>query len=405
MSTNAVTPQGVTIQTLPDIVNEILNGSGPYPGLLQIYGAALNYNPNSPDGNMVNIYAQGKIDVLELCVQINSQFDPDQAVGINLDARCAINGVTRQAGTFTQQPVTISFSAIATLPGLDLNPNGGAFTVQDVSGNLYGLLQTYTSAGAGAVSLSFQAVAIGSINSALNSITTIATPQLGVISANNPAAATSIGINEETDSALRIRRANSVELPSIGYFEGLVGALLDTVGVNFAKVIENNTTGTVNGTPAHSIWVIVSASSANEADADFKNEIAEVIYVKRNAGCGMRGTVIITIPTIDGGAFAAYWDWATQEPLYFECTATAITGTLDKPAMAAAILAQFGNFYGIGVSAAASQIVAFLNDNYPNASISSASVSNDGSTWVNLLAPTNVNYQLEIPDVSHITVS
>ena len=69
--------------------------------LKSIYGADINTDPSTPDGQVINIRAQAAVDNLDLLAQINAMFDPDQAIGVLLDQRCAINGVKRKGGTFT----------------------------------------------------------------------------------------------------------------------------------------------------------------------------------------------------------------------------------------------------------------------------------------------------------------
>ena len=128
MATNSISSSGLSIQTLADIISEILNGAPGYPGLKAIYGADINVDPNSPDGQMINLFAQGKIDVLEMLQSIYDSFDPDQAVGTVLDQRCAINGAVRTAGTYTETNVNVTASQAATLQGLDLYPSA-PFTV------------------------------------------------------------------------------------------------------------------------------------------------------------------------------------------------------------------------------------------------------------------------------------
>ena len=81
---NVIDSTGLTIQTYDEIVAEILNGTSDFPGFYAIYGADINVDPNSPDGQMVGIFAQGKLDVLEFLQQIFNSFDPDKAVGVAL---------------------------------------------------------------------------------------------------------------------------------------------------------------------------------------------------------------------------------------------------------------------------------------------------------------------------------
>lgn len=383
---NTLDATGLTIQTLPEVVDEIENGDGNLPGLNQTYGVDINLNPNSPDAQMVNIFAQGKIDVLELLQQIYDSFDPDQAIGVQLNARCGINGVIRQAGTYTQQIVTVTVNQALTLVGLDTAPNN-PFTVADSSGNQFNLVTGISLVSAGAYDLLFQAVKIGALATASNTITNIITVQLGVIGVNNANPAISIGRNEETDSALRIRRANSVSLPSKGYYEGLKGALLDVAGVTNAVVLENDTSTTdSNGIPGHSIWCIVLGGS----DTD----IAAAINVKRNAGCGMKGSVSEVVIEPDGTNFTIQFDRPTSENLWISFTVAAITGSVDPLYIRVQLLAQLS--YLIGQSADTTTIVSLIKAISPNATVSAEGISPDNVTYSTLLAPTGVNYLFSI---------
>ena len=379
---NAIDSSGLTIQTTPEIIAEILDGAPGYPGMRQIYGANINVDANSPDGQMVNIIAQAKTDVLELSQQIYNSFDPDKAVGTSLDARCAINGVIRNAGTKTIQNVVVTTDRALSLPGLDtsLTP----FTVADTSGNQYQLVSTYAFGAAASTSLVFQAALIGAVSSLPNTIISIVTVTLGVTAVNNPATYTTLGLNEETDYALRIRRQKSVALPSQGYLEGLLGALLNTTDVTEAKVYENDTNTTdANGIPGHSIWCIVKGGT-NLA-------VANAIYVKRNAGCGMKGTVTVSVPQVDGTYFPIKFDRPTSENLYISFDIVAVTGSVDANFIRSQILAQLS--YTIAQPAVASEITALVESIAPNGSVSAMGVSNDGSTYVSLLDTDAINNQ------------
>lgn len=292
---NAIDLNGITKQALPEIIDEIVNGSPSFPGLATIYPGA-NTEPNSPDGNLINIIAQAKADVLEFFFQIATSMDPDEAIGRVLDARCAINGVTRYAGSNTIQSVSVTASQALTLAGLDTAPTA-PFAVADAQGTLYQLISSHTFSAAGTASLAFRAARIGPITSMVNTITTITTPTLGITSVTNPAAPTSVGTDEETDAALRVRRTNSVELPTKGYLEGMRAGILNVPGVLAAFVKENDTdTTSANGMPPHSMWIIVEAPASSNA------AIAAAIYAKRNAGVAQTnaGTGATATVTLDG---------------------------------------------------------------------------------------------------------
>ena len=384
---NVIDSNGLQIQSLQDIINEILNGTADYPGMYQIYGANINVAPNSPDGQMINIVAQAKLDMLEFIAEVYASFDPAQAVGVSLDERCAINGVFREAGTYTVTPVSVTTTQAVTLPGLDLYPTA-PFTVADGAGNQFQLLVTTAIGAAGTTVCSFQAAVLGAVLTTLNTITNIATPTLGVSGVNNPSAATTVGITEETDYNLRIRRANSVALPSKGYLQGLYGGLIDVAGVTSVLVLENTTNSTDgNGIPAHSIWCVVAGGT----NAD----IANVIYLKRNAGCGMKGAVTVVITQVDLTTFTVKFDRPTTERLYVQLDIHAVTGSLPGDAYVQAQLVA-GLAFAIGQSADASTITALLKVIAPNCAFSVVNVSPDNSSWVPLLAPTGVNYQFTL---------
>ena len=390
---NVIDQNGLQIQTLADILSEILNGTSGYPGMYSIYGSDINVSPNSPDGQMINIVAQAKLDELQFIQQVYASFDPDQAVGIALDQRCAINGVVRNTGTFTVTPITVVTTQSVTLRGLDAAP-AAPFTVADAAGNQYQLVTTFSGGPATSV-LSFQAATLGPVTPTLNTITIISTITLGVASVNNPYAPTTIGVSEEADVSLRVRRARSVALPSRGYFEGLYGGLIDLAGVTSVNLLENDTgTTDANGIPGHSIWAIVAGGT----DA----AVANVIYIKRNAGCGMKGSVSVNVTQIDGSLFAIKFDRPTAEALWISFDAAAVTGTIDVSFIRAQILASLS--YRIGESADASSITALVKAIAPNASVSLMGVSPDNVTYSDLLVPTAVNYQFGISS-PHIIIN
>lgn len=286
-----------------------------------IYGADIDLQPDSPDGQMMNIFIQSVLDLEDLITQVYNMFDPDNAIGVVLDQRVAINGIQRQAGTFTLTNVTISTNQSVNIYGLDQTVQP-VFTVADAAGNQYELQTTQTgfNPGSGGTALAFQAAQPGAVTPTPNTITVPVTIVLGVTAINNPTQATSIGLNEETDAALKVRRQQSVSLASQGYLAGLLAALKNISGVTAAFVYEN-VTGSVNidGVPGHSIWVIVSGTGAAAS-------IAEAIYTKRNAGCGMFGMQTYVITQVDGTLFTVFWDNVVLEPLFIKFNVSSING-------------------------------------------------------------------------------
>ena len=91
---NSIGPTGLTITTQTEQVTNFTSN------MQAIYGPTINLASNTPDGQMMMIFIQAVLDLANLLLQINNMFDPDNAVGVILDQRVAINGIQRQAGTY-----------------------------------------------------------------------------------------------------------------------------------------------------------------------------------------------------------------------------------------------------------------------------------------------------------------
>ena len=190
--TDVLNEGGLTVKTLSEIITELEDG------FRDIYGSDINVDQNSPDGQLINIMAQTMIDIRELAVAINNGFDPDQAVGVVLDQRVAINNIQRQGGTFTIQPIDITVDRTVDLDGLDDDFNlidGEGYTVQDADGNEFILVDS-TTITAGSHSLNFRAREIGQVETTIGTITEPVTYVLGVTTINNSTGAIVTGKQE-----------------------------------------------------------------------------------------------------------------------------------------------------------------------------------------------------------------
>lgn len=318
---DSIGSNGLQVLTAAQIIDGLINGfTDPFtgqtvPGLNAIYGADLNSDSNTSDGQCVGLLAQQGIDVRELLVGINNSFDPDQAQGVLLAQRCAINNIKPNGGSYTIQPISIVTSTTVTLQGLDAaiaDPNGTGYTIQDTAGNQF-ILENTTTFTAGTAVANFRAQQVGAVSVPVDTITVPITIISGVISVNNPNPALTEGVNQETDGALRIRRADSTQIATSGNSNGLKAKLLALSSVTEAEVYQNRTNTTDgNGIPAHCMWLIVAGGS----NAD----IANLIYQTISDGCNMKGGVTYNLTTPSGAIFSASWDVPVSEPLYITFT-------------------------------------------------------------------------------------
>lgn len=355
-----------------------------------IYGIDINLDSDSPDGQMMNIQVQAILDLLDLMTQIYNGFDPDLALGAVLDQRVAINGIQRQAGTFTVTNITLITNQAVSLNGLDQDSNP-VFTIADNAGNQWQLVTTTNILSAGSQVLVFQSAVAGAVLTSPNTITVPVTIVLGVVSVNNPTTYTTLGINEETDAELKIRRQKSVSLASQGYLSALLAALENINGVTSAFVYENNTDATdMDGVPSHSIWVIV-AGTAPDAD------IAQAIYTKRNAGCGMFGDTDYTIQQVDGSYFVVSWDVVEPEDLFIKFNASSLNG-VDAP-NTAAIIAQLPTLFvpGVNEQVNINDLATLVQQVDPNTLVTGAGFSTSAmGSYTNTLRPTTKKNQFTV---------
>lgn len=384
---NSIDSSGLTVKTLTEIVNDLTTG------MQTIYGSDINVESSSPDGQMINLFAQAAIDNLEVLADAYNVLNPEAAYGAALDNVVSFSGITRTGATYTTAPVSITTDRALTLNGQDAliaDPAAIVYSVKDDTGNLFELVTTKVFAVAGTDSLTFKAQAPGAVLVAPNTITEQNTSILGVTAVNNPTVSgLSQGLDEETDAALKIRRAKMYKLPALGPADAVRAAILDVVGVVDAIVVENDTAGTVDSVPAHSIYAIVNPGS----DASLATDIATAIYTKKSAGCGMYGAVTKSLTRVNGETVTMKWGAAVAQDLYIQFSilpkhpADTFDEVYIKDQLAAALTYKLGDNPTIG------DIIIAMATIAPNAIVSSPGVSRTAGSYTDVITPTAaVNY-------------
>lgn len=343
-----------------------------------VYGEDINVESNSPDGQIINIFAQMLEDQYELLSQVNASFDPDQAVGTVLDQRCAINGIQRKAGTYTYVTIEVETDRSVTLQGLDQYPEEQAYTVSDGEGNKF-VLSATSAIGAGTSQLVFRALNVGNVEVLPNTITTPVTIVLGVKSINNPGVAITQGTNEETDAELRERRKASVSIANQGYVDGLQAALANIPDVARVNVYQNRSNTTdADGIPGHSIWVVIQGGTDTEIGAVMDNKVA--------GGVGMKGTQSVNVLQSDGQVATYYFDRPTAQTLYVSLDITPLDGQSIIPAYIKSSLVS-GMSFQPNETVDSSAIICYIKSIQNNVAVT-CQVSTDGTTWATFVTPT-----------------
>jgi uncharacterized phage protein gp47/JayE len=262
------TPDGIQVQTFQEIYDELA------AGYRSIYGEDINLDPDSPDGQRVAIEAQLVLDSQSFGALEYNQRDPDFALGQSLNSIIKLSGIVRRPATRSQVDVVVTTDRPLTLP-----PD---YAVEDDLG------QPWTTLNAidippGGTTVTLFAENFGAVEADPATIVNPVTVVIGVLSVTNPTAAT-VGIDEETDQELRVRRNRSLETPQSSSTGRMFTALASVPNVTDVAVYENDTDVTdYNGIPAHSLWVVVEGGSVAA--------IVETMTKNKTGGKGMVGSV------------------------------------------------------------------------------------------------------------------
>lgn len=352
-----------------------------------IYGSDIYLEPDSQDGQLIAVFALALLDTYQAMEQVYQGFSPSTASGETLSRVVKINGIRRQAGSYSTADVTITGTAGTTIT------NG---IIADVAGQKWDLPATVVIPSSGQIVVTATAQAEGEITAQAGQITKIMTPTRGWQTVTNAAAAT-VGAATETDAALRLRQAYSVALPSSTILEGTLGAVLSVDGVSKATIYENDSNTTdANGIPAHSISVVAQGGSATD--------IAKAIWLKKTPGCGTYGTTSEVITDSNGITTTIRFYRPTITAVAVTVTITPEAGYLAATGEAIkAAVAKYINDLAIGADVSIARVTAAAITDGPAYDVSSVTIGTVGGAQSasNVVIPFN---GLAICDVDGITV-
>lgn len=292
-----VSASGVSAPTLTE-VREYLRGKAQ-----EIFGGDVYLGEDSADGQLIDIFAAAIDAVNSQAIAAYSQFSPVTAEGVGLDLVVKVNGISRNASSYSEVDLVLVGQAGTVIT------NG---TAEDSNDQVWLLPATVTIPTSGQVVVTATAQEPGAVTAEAGAITTIGTPTLGWQTVTNPAAATP-GDPVETDAQLRQRQTLSTMAPSQSTWEGLTSAIL-----NLDDVLRiggfNNQSATTNedGIPAHSVALVVDGGDAAE--------IAETLWNKSSEGVGFYGSTTINVTDSAGVQHPVKFSRPTSVPVYATVT-------------------------------------------------------------------------------------
>ena len=398
--TEGVTSQGLVVLGYDDLLSTVQNQMN---SIYSVDGDSINFGSETPDGQVTNILAQLGTDVRDLAQGVYNSFDPDKCQGSVQDSRYALNYLFRKGGSFTIQNIDVVVNQTVTLNGLDdkyNDVNATSYTVSDNTGAQWYLIDTVTKT-PGTYSLPFRSQTYGSFQPAIGTITNQVTKVLGVVSVTNSVAATTLGVEQETDSQFRIRRDRSTSVKGQNSNDAMLGQLLALDGVTDADVFVNLPTAPDydSNIPDYAVWTIVEGGA--------NSDIADIIY-QNSTGLPTYGNVEVDVPTHASQVFTTKFDRANPVSLYiqFDLKIVNSTGVINEDAIKNYIAENLK--YSLNEDAETSKITIIASEAIANngsgAYALNVEISTDGTTWTDFIQSASKKNKFVV-DATRITIN
>ena len=345
-----LTSEGLTLKSLLEIRDDMA------AQLKVELGPDLQTGDDSVLGHLLGVEAAALVEVWELLQGVVDAFSPDAAQGAALDQLCAIVGVTRQPATRARGTVVLLGTPGVLIPA-------GKLVKSSVSGVVYALSESVIIGGGGTVTASIAAEEPGA--GRVEGLDLIITPVPGWTGLG-VSVALEDGEDGESDTALRLRREQSLQITGAAADAAIRARILQLPGIEAALVISNRTSSALgDGQPPKSYRLIVWPAALG---ADTEEEIARVLWEVQPAGIESWGTEVYSITDALGIAQEVAFDYAVPVLLYVRATLTtnsrypqdglaqvraairAVFEGLDEDAAATAQQQQLQRVVGAGLS-------------------------------------------------------
>ena len=355
---SGLTPTGFDIRRLETIILAIR------ARLEAALGANINTGADSVFGQIIGAFAPEISLVWEGFGDLYQAYNPDQAIGDQLDNIARLNGLTRLGPTRATGTITITATNGTIIPigSRALNPTTSV-TVETTEQVTVGM--------SGVASITVRAVDAGPVVSATNGITTIVTPVAGwtAITASSELLG---GRLREDDADLRTRIAQSSNVTAS--VDGAIrAALLEVPGVESALVISNRALTTDElGTPGKSVRIVIAPDLSGQADVQAL--IADTLFRTQPAGIATigLGANAQTATVVDQQGFTqeVSWEYPTIVPVEYTTTllvdlSVGPLSAQDAEDLALEALLDYTEGLGVGVDVTAADVICALRDAVP----------------------------------------
>ena len=263
-----VSDLGFTVKTAAEITADL---NAAFTGT---FGSQFDTSPESPDGQTIGIMAKLLEDVWQQAEGAYNAYSPSNAYGVGLDKVAEINGITRITNLPTSVAITFTGTAGTVVPA--------GYIVKTSDGLMF---STVAQAVLPAI-VTAKCTTQGAIKILANEVNVLTSPIPAGLTAATNAEPGITGIVREDDPAFRARRENSTISRGTSSIDAIYEGV-KSLNLPYIAIIENTTSGTVDGIPANSFLVVVEGGTPTE--------VSQVIYDNKPQGINSFGSIVTVI--------------------------------------------------------------------------------------------------------------
>lgn len=276
-----ITEQGFDIKTFQELFEELGNDEK------ALIDPNLDVTTNSVAGQFNAITSRQLALVWQAMQVIYNNYNPDAAEGAALDNLCKLTGIRRLNATYATTNVDVVIDNPTTLE------SDVFFASSDENPLIkFTPVTTFNAPSAGTYQIAFRSENRGPTNLTESAnITNIVTPTFGVVSVDSSGYLITDGEEEESDIALRQRRAESLSISGSGTIDA-IKADLEALTVEFieqnggyvksAAVFEARSETTEFVEKIHSIKCVIDDD--DNTDPEWNQLLAETIWATKPGG-------------------------------------------------------------------------------------------------------------------------
>lgn len=393
MASNYIfTNNGIVIPDTADLKEDVQNE------YKAAFGADLSVEDSTPQGRLIDIETNARVNVVENNVLIANAINFNLASGLLLDAWGANFGLTR--GAAKSSSVTATITGVA---GTTISAGSQASTQ---AGDVFYLENQITIPASGTIDTTFLSLEKGAIPCPAESLTVIVDGTLGweTITNTNPA---TLGNLRESDASFKQKFYDAGLFSGMSLIEDYDNALMDVENVISARVIENGEDASkvidANVTLLkHSVYACV--------DGGNDNDVAMALFTRKSAGANWTGLTgqTVTVNVVDptyGDTYTVKFNRPTQVDVYTAIVLSAGTntsGTLQNDVKNT--INDYINSHKIGEDVTVLQIAQAVSSGVPGIQLASIEI---GTTQGSLSTSDITVYLNEVvkSQLSNITVT